>query len=64
MALRNKPGNKRSKGKLSRSLTSSSKIKKGELLTEKKICLNLLATGIKWSDKDIILNKIAKRYQS
>ena len=54
------PATKKAKEKLSRSLTSSSKIKKGELLTEDKICLKSPGTGIKWSDKDIILNKVAK----
>ncbi len=54
------PATKEAKEKLSRSLTSSSKIKKGEFLTEDKICLKSPGTGIKWSDKEIILNKIAK----
>jgi len=54
------PATKEAKEKLARSLTSSSKIKKGELLTEEKICLKSPGTGIKWTDKDIILNKVAK----
>lgn len=55
------PATKEAKEKLSRSLTSSSKIKKGELLTEESICLKSPGTGIKWFDRDIILNKIAKK---
>ncbi len=47
------------KTKLARSLTSAVNIKKGDVLTEKMICLKSPGDGIKWVNKDIILGKKA-----
>tara|TARA_B100001250_G_C19816402_1_gene798658 strand:+ start:756 stop:2498 length:1743 start_codon:yes stop_codon:yes gene_type:complete len=48
------------KEKLARSITSKVNISKGEILTEKMITLKSPGNGIKWIDKNILLNKKAK----
>jgi sialic acid synthase len=53
------PATKAAKEKLARSLTSKRDIKKGEVLTEDMLCLKSPGTGIKWNDRDVILNKKA-----
>ena len=53
------PETKQAKEKLARSLTSKRNIKKGELLSEDMLCLKSPGTGIKWNNKNLILNKKA-----
>lgn len=53
------PETQQAKEKLARSLTSINSIKKGEVLKENMICLKSPGTGIKWNDRDKILNKKA-----
>ncbi|MDG1974756.1 MAG: N-acetylneuraminate synthase family protein [Flavobacteriaceae bacterium] len=53
------PATKAAKEKLARSVTSKRDIKKGEVLTDDMLCLKSPGTGIKWNDREIILNKKA-----
>lgn len=48
------------KEKLARSITSKINISKGEILTEEMITLKSPGNGIKWIDKNILLDKKAK----
>ena len=51
------PATKSAKEKLARSVTSKRVIKKGEVLTDNMLCLKSPGTGIKWNDREIIINK-------
>jgi len=53
------PATKAAKEKLARSVTSKRDIKKGEVLTDDMLCLKSPGIGIKWNDREIILNKKA-----
>ncbi|QMU64026.1 MAG: hypothetical protein GKR88_06790 [Flavobacteriaceae bacterium] len=53
------PATQQAKEKLARSLTSRVDIKKGEIVSEDKLCLKSPGTGMKWVERDKILNKKA-----
>ena len=55
------PATKAAKVKLARSVTSRTPIKKGTVLTDELICLKSPGDGIKWSDRQVIVGKIAQR---
>jgi len=48
------------KNKLARSITTKNKIKKGQLISEKDLCLKSPGSGYLWRDKGDIIGKIAK----